>query len=321
MSCISTIVVSILVNGLLTREVCMKKRLRQSCRLSPLLFNLVVEAFSALMYKAVGRQLTIWVTVGSLESLWKSIVVEKSDLDHNNLIPSLGNGAKSTFRRKNELKVAFDLVVKKKDKIDDFCEWIGQTFGREFHDKLIWKRKTSGEYSPKSLCGHVMLSNTALVGILSVDAATCLLCKRESKFVSHLFFTCKILTTVTTIDSKVEHEMGKKWDGGKIFELVEVRVVWWMNAKWTNLNISIRDVGRLSWRIKYWRHFEQQTSGDTCPFSKAIGSSNSNEAKLLAVKEATLTYAASRWSSSPSVFLECDNNNVVKWITEPVEVA
>lgn len=52
-------------------------------------------------------------------------------------------------------------------------------------------------------------------------------------------------------------------------------------------------------------------------FSNSTGNFDSNRAELLAVKEAVLIYASSRWCSSHPLLLECDNGNVVKWISNP----
>ncbi|EOY13890.1 Uncharacterized protein TCM_032610 [Theobroma cacao] len=80
MAYVSTTTISILVNGTLTREIHMGKGLRQGGPLSLLLFNLVVEVFSALMYKAINRKhfkamsgakdkfskmLSLWARVGA----------------------------------------------------------------------------------------------------------------------------------------------------------------------------------------------------------------------------------------------------------------
>ncbi|EOY19883.1 Reverse transcriptase-like protein [Theobroma cacao] len=40
----------------------------------------------------------------------------------------------------------------------------------------------------------------------------------------------------------IVHE-GKQWDGCQVFELMKVRVAWWMNAKWLDLNLYIDDLG------------------------------------------------------------------------------
>ncbi|EOY01197.1 Uncharacterized protein TCM_011143 [Theobroma cacao] len=55
-------------------------------------------------------------------------------------------------------------------------------------------------------------------------------------------------------------------------------------------------------------------------FSKAIDIFDSNKAKLLTIREAMIIFVASKWCSSHTFLLECDNYNVVKWITNLCEV-
>lgn len=62
--CVSCIVVSILVNGIPTRQFKMYRELRQGCSVSPFLFNLVVEDFGILMYKAVDLRLFRGAVIG-----------------------------------------------------------------------------------------------------------------------------------------------------------------------------------------------------------------------------------------------------------------
>ena len=49
-------------------------------------------------------------------------------------------------------------------------------------------------------------------------------------------------------------------------------------------------------------------------FSKPVGVTNSNVAKLLAIKEAILIFIASCWVHSHNLIIESDSSNVVKWI-------
>lgn len=51
--CISTVNISIIVNGTLSKEFSTCKGLRQGCPLSPLLFNIIGEALNAVLKKAV----------------------------------------------------------------------------------------------------------------------------------------------------------------------------------------------------------------------------------------------------------------------------
>ncbi|XVF25055.1 hypothetical protein REPUB_Repub13aG0180900 [Reevesia pubescens] len=50
------------------------------------------------------------------------------------------------------------------------------------------------------------------------------------------------------------------------------------------------------------------------------GQSDATLAELLAVKEAFLLFAASKWANSHELLLEYDNYNVVKWIISPAFV-
>lgn len=65
MSCASIATTAILVNGSPTREVSMERGLRQGCPFYPILFNIMVEVFSAFMFKAADWILIKGVDVGS----------------------------------------------------------------------------------------------------------------------------------------------------------------------------------------------------------------------------------------------------------------
>ncbi|EOY03743.1 Uncharacterized protein TCM_018906 [Theobroma cacao] len=57
--------ISVLVNGVPTRQFKMRKGLRQGCSLSPFLFNCVAEAFSVLMSEAVEQGICKGIEIGS----------------------------------------------------------------------------------------------------------------------------------------------------------------------------------------------------------------------------------------------------------------
>ncbi|KAK3228764.1 hypothetical protein Dsin_000645 [Dipteronia sinensis] len=63
--CISTLMLSVLVNGSLTRQFKLEKDLRQGDSLSLLLFNVAVEGLSALFKKAESLDLIKGVTFGA----------------------------------------------------------------------------------------------------------------------------------------------------------------------------------------------------------------------------------------------------------------
>ncbi|GMJ04823.1 hypothetical protein HRI_004151500 [Hibiscus trionum] len=63
--CISTALISVNVNGNQSKLFSMKRGLRQGCPLSPLLFNIVSEALSSLIHKAVKLEIIEGVHVGS----------------------------------------------------------------------------------------------------------------------------------------------------------------------------------------------------------------------------------------------------------------
>ncbi|XVF18735.1 hypothetical protein REPUB_Repub11eG0048700 [Reevesia pubescens] len=52
-------------------------------------------------------------------------------------------------------------------------------------------------------------------------------------------------------------------------------------------------------------------------FLNSIGLADSNEAELLAVKEAFFMFAASNWGKYHGLMIECDNLNVVNWTKNP----
>ena len=64
MACISTASLSVLINGTPSRQFKSNKGLRQGCPLSPLLFNIVAEALSSLIYSAVSLNLFKGIKVG-----------------------------------------------------------------------------------------------------------------------------------------------------------------------------------------------------------------------------------------------------------------
>ena len=63
--CVSTASLSVLINGTLSRHFRSSRGLRQGCPLSPLLFNIVVEALSSLIYNAISIDLFKGIKVGS----------------------------------------------------------------------------------------------------------------------------------------------------------------------------------------------------------------------------------------------------------------
>ncbi|XVF38057.1 hypothetical protein REPUB_Repub20aG0064900 [Reevesia pubescens] len=52
-------------------------------------------------------------------------------------------------------------------------------------------------------------------------------------------------------------------------------------------------------------------------FSKLVGNIEATFTKLLAIKEAFLSFAASSWARSHKLVVECDSICVVGWIKEP----
>ncbi|XVE80582.1 hypothetical protein DITRI_Ditri14bG0151100 [Diplodiscus trichospermus] len=52
-------------------------------------------------------------------------------------------------------------------------------------------------------------------------------------------------------------------------------------------------------------------------FSKPIGTSNSNEAELLAIKEAMELFANSNWVQSHGLLIESDSKIAVSWVLSP----
>ncbi|EOY04001.1 Uncharacterized protein TCM_019252 [Theobroma cacao] len=150
----------------------------------------------------------------------------------------------------------------------------------------------------------------------------------------------------------------KIWDGKQIFELSKVKVACWMHAKWLGHFTPITDLARflhesnlpilqskikstVSWSKPNEGSFKFNTDGSSkgCPgdsrisgvlrngssevlvlFCKSVGIIDSNKAELLAVREATIIFVASRWCSPHSFILECDNCTVVKWLLNPKDV-
>ena len=63
-TCVSTVSLSVLVNGAPSRQFHTSRGLRQGCPLSPFLFNLVAEALTSLLHRAVCRDLFCGIKVG-----------------------------------------------------------------------------------------------------------------------------------------------------------------------------------------------------------------------------------------------------------------
>ncbi|GMI84693.1 hypothetical protein HRI_002138600 [Hibiscus trionum] len=64
-TCLSSAMISVLLNGSPTKPFAIKRGLRQGCSLSPMLFNIVGEALSQLLNKAVELGVFKGVKIGS----------------------------------------------------------------------------------------------------------------------------------------------------------------------------------------------------------------------------------------------------------------
>ncbi|EOY33291.1 Uncharacterized protein TCM_041236 [Theobroma cacao] len=179
----------------------------------------------------------------------------------------------------------------------------------------------SGKESGDAPCQSKRLTvKEALVnrGIISANTATCLLCR------------------------------------------LNMELSWWIKTKWPEINTSISNLAKLvnegtianpsnskmNKKVEVWsgpvaRSLKFNIDGSVrgypgdssigyilrdefgsvfIRFLKSIGISNSNRVELLAVKEATIILVASKWCSNHTLNLECDNSNVVKWISNLVNV-
>ncbi|EOY24057.1 Uncharacterized protein TCM_015759 [Theobroma cacao] len=68
---------------------------------------------------------------------------------------------------------------------------------------------------------------------------------------------------------------------------------------------------RLNWN---WRYLRDSNGEVKILFSKHIDTTDSNEAEILAVREAFLIFMASQWKDNHRLLIESDSANVVKWI-------
>ena len=66
MQCISTMKMSMLVNGSLTEEFCLEKGLRQGDPLSPFLFNIAVQGLSCMLQRGCDLGLTTGINIGNI---------------------------------------------------------------------------------------------------------------------------------------------------------------------------------------------------------------------------------------------------------------
>ena len=148
---------------------------------------------------------------------------------------------------------------------------------------------------------------------------------------------------------------GKLFDMCQIIDIINLRLMHWFQAKWPNNKDSVLDFCRfpnvisapkrmkkiraaLQWSkppigfLKF--NVDGSAVGKPGPagiggvlrddhenvkivFSKAVGIMDSNLTELLAVREAFIVFAASKWAKTHSLLIESDSSNVVNWIKCP----
>ncbi|EOY31783.1 Uncharacterized protein TCM_038911 [Theobroma cacao] len=114
---------------------------------------------------------------------------------------------------------------------------------------------------------------------------------------------------------------GKEWDE-EHFELTKFQVAWgvevWFRPQNGSLKFNTDGASRdCPDELGIGGNLRNDLGDTFAYFSKPIGICDSNKAELMAIREATLIYATSRWNEAFRHILECDNSNIVKWISIP----
>ncbi|EOY00472.1 Uncharacterized protein TCM_010352 [Theobroma cacao] len=123
---------------------------------------------------------------------------------------------------------------------------------------------------------------------------------------------------------------GKLWDCEKTYDMVKLRVAWWANAKWPNMNPHLK--GMVKFNVDGVSRGNLGQGGITgilrdeegkalIQFSFSIGITDANTTEILAIKKALQIVAASRWANVDCVIMESDSKNAVKWAKEPTIAA
>ncbi|XVE65734.1 hypothetical protein DITRI_Ditri08aG0023100 [Diplodiscus trichospermus] len=112
---------------------------------------------------------------------------------------------------------------------------------------------------------------------------------------------CAIIWSLWLMRNEIIFQ-GKSLDVNRVIDLSKLR---W--AKWGKTRSGIGGVLR------------DHLGKERIRFSKSIGVEDSNEAELMAIREAFILFATSRWVQSCSLIIESDSTNAVNWILKPKE--
>ncbi|OMO62830.1 reverse transcriptase [Corchorus capsularis] len=149
----------------------------------------------------------------------------------------------------------------------------------------------------------------------------------------------------------------KHFDALQLFDLIKLRLSWWVKAAWPDSNLSFENLFRFP-DVAVVKHnkakvprcltWERPTSGflkfnvdgaskgkpgpagiggilrdengRVCmEFSKSTGIMELNEDKVCAIREGLLVFCASRWVESHGLIVESDSSIAVKWVENPDE--
>ncbi|OMO58103.1 hypothetical protein CCACVL1_25585 [Corchorus capsularis] len=196
----------------------------------------------------------------------------------------------------------------------------GFTPSYRLKDKLIWKFTPSGRVPVKA--------ELARRGVIDWRDAKSPLCLKE------------IETSVCVVRKAL-----------KLFDLIRTSLVWWMMARWPNhpqyfvdlyrfpflasifSTVKSKEAVQASWKKPDFGVLKFNVDGAAkgkpglagicgilrnhqgntlAKFSKSIGIAESNEAELLAIKEAFLIFGASRWANAYILEIETDSYNALK---------
>ncbi|XVE62301.1 hypothetical protein DITRI_Ditri06bG0107200 [Diplodiscus trichospermus] len=148
---------------------------------------------------------------------------------------------------------------------------------------------------------------------------------------------------------------GKSLDIDRVIDLFKLRSATWMKAKWPSMNIGSQEAmnspnnlfipmkitpkrkptcwtapleGYLKFNVDGSSRGKPGPVGIGCilgdhlgreriRLSKSIGVEDSNVSELLAIREAFIVFATSKWTQSNPLIIKSDSKNAVNWILKP----
>ncbi|XVF67225.1 hypothetical protein PTKIN_Ptkin10aG0103200 [Pterospermum kingtungense] len=311
------------------------------------------------------------------DSLWRRVIVEKYGGENCSLLPDIKCYRRFSNQWRNIIKPLITMdefaetlssgmgfVVGDGSRISFWnCEWIPgillkYNFPRMFALSTLKESKIKEfgyfENDTWMLKGRVAVKeNLRVKNIGNGLDVHCVLCKRATESISHLFFVCPVSWGVW---SHWCWTWGIQWvsssDPWQFFEhwlqlLPPNRCdkLWRMffgaiaRALWPNVQICMKDVficpGNITICKKKTRDRPSASSGKSGPagiegvmrshaseelarFSKSVGIEDSSVAELIAICEAFLTFIDSPYVYNCALIVESDSKNAVTWVNSPL---